>query len=63
MLLLAIAVLFVYNFQLQKNLEAYQNLSDKISDLTVLQNFMKVAGSQESVEDKLNQINIEINNK
>ena len=57
MLLLAIAVLFVYNFQLQKNLEAYQNLSDKISDLTVLQNFMKVAGSQESVEDKLNQIN------
>ena len=57
MLLAAIAVLFVYNFQLQKNLEAYQNLSDKISDLTVLQNFMKVAGSQESVEDKLNQIN------
>ena len=57
MLLLAIAVLFVYNFQLQKNLEAYQNISDKISDLTVLQNFMKVAGSQESVEDKLNQIN------
>jgi diguanylate cyclase (GGDEF)-like protein len=56
-LLAAIAVLIAYNFHIQKKIEAFNNINQKISNLSVLQDFMKVAGEEDSVDAKLNKIN------
>lgn len=56
-LIIAIVVLVAYNFHIQKKIEAFNNINQKISNLSVLQDFMRVAGEEESVEDKLNKIN------
>ena len=56
-LLIAIIVLVAYNFHIQKKIEAYNNINQKISNLSVLQDFMKVAGEEDSVDAKLNKIN------
>ena len=53
-LLIAIIVLVAYNFHIQKKIEAYNNINQKISNLSVLQDFMKVAGEEDSVDAKLN---------
>ena len=56
-LIAAIVVLVAYNIHIQKKIEAFNNINQKISNLSVLQDFMKVAGEEETVEDKLNKIN------
>lgn len=56
-LLAAIIVLIAYNVHIQKKIEAFNNINQKISNLSVLQDFMKVAGEEESVDEKLNKIN------
>lgn len=57
MLVVIIVVLSVYNVFLQKKIESFENIGQKISNLTVLQDFMRVAGEEESVDEKLNKIN------
>ncbi len=56
-LILAIAVLIAYNFHIQKKIAAYNNINDRINNLSVLQDFMKVAGQEDSVDEKLRKIN------
>ena len=56
-LVVAIIVLVTYNFHIQKKIEAYNNINDRINNLSVLQDFMKIAGQEESVEEKLKAIN------
>lgn len=56
-LIMVIVVLVAYNYHIQKKIEAFNNINQKIGNLSVLQDFMKVAGEEESVEDKLNKIN------
>ena len=56
-LVLVIVILVVYNFHIQKKIESFNNLSARINSLSVLQDFMKVAGEEESVENKLKKIN------
>ena len=56
-LVVAIVILVVYNFHIQKKIEAFNNLSARINSLSVLQDFMKVAGEEESVDNKLKKIN------
>ena len=56
-LVIAICVLVVYNLQIQKKVEAFNNINEKINNLSILQDFMKIAGQEESVEDKLAKIN------
>ena len=56
-LLAAIVVLIAYNIHIQKKIEAFNNINQKIGNLSVLQDFMRVAGEEESVDDKLNKIN------
>jgi septation ring formation regulator EzrA len=51
-LVVAICVLIVYNFQIQKKIEAFNNINERINNLSILQEFMKIAGQEESVEDK-----------
>ena len=56
-LLLAIAVLVAYNVHIQKKIEAFNNINQQINKLSVLQEFMKIAGEEESVDEKINKIN------
>ena len=36
---------------------AFNNINERINNLSILQEFMKIAGQEESVEDKLAKIN------
>ena len=56
-LLIAIAFLFGYNIHIQKKIESFNNINQQINKLSVLQDFMKVAGEEDSVEAKINKIN------
>ncbi len=56
-LVVAICILVVYNLQIQKKVEAFNNINERINNLSILQEFMKIAGQEESVEDKLAKIN------
>lgn len=56
-LLVVIVVLIVYNIHIQKKIDTYNNINQQISNLSVLQEFMKVAGEEDSVDAKLNKIN------
>ena len=56
-LVVAIIVLVTYNLHIQKKIEAYNNINDRINNLSVLQDFMKIAGQEESVDEKLRMIN------
>lgn len=57
LLVTAIVILVVYNIHIQKKIESFNNLSAKINSLSVLQDFMKIAGEEENVENKLKKIN------
>ena len=57
LLVLVIVVLIVYNIHIQKKIVAFNNINDKINNLSVLQDFMKVAGEENSVSNKLKKIN------
>ena len=57
LLVLAIIILVVYNVHIQKKIESFRNLSAKINSLSILQDFMKIAGEEESVDNKLRKIN------
>ena len=56
-LLLAIAVLVVYNIQVQKKIEEYKNLEERRNKLSVIQDFLNIAGEENAVDDKLRKIN------
>ncbi len=56
-LLLVIGVLVVYNVHIQKKIESFNNINQKINNLSVLQDFMSIAGQEETVDQKLNKIN------
>ena len=56
-LVLAILVLGVYNYHIQKKIDSYNNMNERINNLSVLQDFMKIAGEENSVEEKLRKIN------
>lgn len=56
-LLLVIGVLVVYNIHIQKKIESFNNINQKINNLSVLQDFMSVAGEEDSVDQKLRKIN------
>ena len=52
-----IVVLVSYNIHIQKKIDTYKNINQQINNLSVLQEFMKVAGEEESVDAKINKIN------
>lgn len=56
-LLLVIGVLVVYNVHIQKKIESFNNINQKINNLSVLQDFMSIAGEEQTVDQKLNKIN------
>ena len=56
-LCLAIAVMVVFNIHITQRVKSYKNLEEKVNKLRVLQDFLKVAGEEETVDEKLNKIN------
>lgn len=56
-LIVVIGVLISYNIHIQKKIDSYNNINQLIDQLTVLQDFMKIAGEEDSVDAKLNAIN------
>ncbi len=56
-LLIAIIVLIVYNIQIQKKIETYKSLEERRNKLSVIQEFLTIAGDSQSVDDKLRRIN------
>ena len=57
LLLIAVGVLGVYNYHIHKKIEAFNNINQKINNLSVLQDFMRIAGEEETVNNKLKKIN------
>ena len=57
LLVAVIAVLIVYNVHIQKKIESFQNLNERVTNLSVLQDFMNLAGEGDSVENKLKKMN------
>lgn len=56
-LLLTISMLVVYNVHIQKKIKSFHNINEKINSLSVLQDFMNIAGQEDTVDEKLNKIN------
>lgn len=57
LLIIVIAVLGVYNLHIQKKIESFRNMNDRINNLSVLQDFISLAGEDDSVENKLKRMN------
>lgn len=57
LLVAVIVTLIVYNLHIQKKIESFQNLNDRINNLSVLQDFMKLTGEDDSVDNKLKRMN------
>ena len=56
-LVFVIALLTIYNMSIHKKIQDLQNMNQKIANLTIVQDFMNVAGSDLSVDDKIKAIN------
>ena len=56
-LVFIIVVLVVYNMSIHKKIQDLKNMDQKIANLTILQDFMNIAGSDFSVDDKIKSIN------
>jgi len=57
LLVAVIVTLIVYNIHIQKKIESFQNLNERINNLSVLQDFMKLTGEDDSVDNKLRRMN------
>ncbi len=55
-LVVVIGVLIVYNIHIQKKIESFNNINQKVNNLSVLQDFMTIAG-EDTVDQKLRKIN------
>lgn len=56
-LVIVIIVLIMYNANLSKKIQNFNNINQKITGLNVLQDFMSTAGDSLTVDDKIKKIN------
>lgn len=56
-LVFTVLVLGIYNLSLHKRIQAFQNQSKRFTDLNILQDFMNIAGSDLTVDKKIQSIN------
>lgn len=56
-LVIIVIALLLYNISIHKKVQTFSNISQKINSLNVLQDFMNAIGENNSVEDKLRNIN------
>lgn len=57
LLVAVIVTLIVYNIHIQQKIQSFKNLNARVNNLSVLQDFMKLAGEEDSVENKLKRMN------
>ena len=56
-LVLVILILLVYNININKKIQSFKNINQKVTSLNVLQEFMNTIGEEESVDNKIVKIN------
>lgn len=56
-LVFAIVGLIIYNINIHKKIQTYKNINQKITNLSVVQDFMTAIGETSSVEEKIKKIN------
>lgn len=56
-LVVILIVLVLYNLSINKKIKEFSNISDRINNLNVLQKFLETIGKDESVSNKLEEIN------
>lgn len=60
LLVIVVIALVIYNINIYKRVKALNNTNQKINNLNILQDFMNIVGSDFSVDEKLQQINISL---
>ena len=56
-LVFIIAVLAIYNMSINKKIQDLKNISQKVTNLNIIQDFMNIVGNDMSVDDKIKAIN------
>ena len=56
-LIIVIVGLIIYNLSIQKKIQTFRNINQKITNLSVVQDFMNAIGETSSVDDKIKKIN------
>ena len=59
LILVAITIgLMMYNISINKKINNFNNLNQRVTNLNILQDFMDTISKTASVEEKINQINL-----
>lgn len=56
-LVFIIAILTIYNMSINRKIQDLKNISQKVTNLNIIQDFMNIAGSDIDVDDKIKEIN------
>lgn len=56
-LIIVIVGLIIYNLSIHKKIQTFRNINQKITNLSVVQDFMNAIGETSSVDDKIKKIN------
>ena len=56
-LVIVVLVLVIYNVKINKKIQKFKNINQKITNLQVLQDFMRTIGEASSVDEKIKKIN------
>ncbi len=52
-LIIVIVGLIIYNLSIHKKIQTFRNINQKITNLSVVQDFMNAIGETSSVDDKI----------
>ena len=56
-LVLVVAILTIYNMSINKKIQEFKNLSQKVTNLNIVQDFINIAGNDLPVDEKIKEIN------
>ena len=56
-LILVVLCLIMYNLSIHKKIQTYKNINQKITNLSVVQDFMSAIGEDSTVDNKIKKIN------
>ena len=56
-LIIVVVGLIIYNLSIHKKIQTFKNINQKITNLSVVQDFMNAVGETSSVDDKIKKIN------
>ena len=56
-LIISVIGLIIYNLSIHKKIQTYRNINQKITNLSVVQDFMNAIGETSSVDDKIKRVN------